>query len=68
MIPFISLKLKGLGIKLNLHKYIILIVSLILTAIFKWEGIVLSLGFYIAFSILTGKKEPEETEEQVIEE
>lgn len=65
MIPFISLKLKGLGIKLNLHKYIILIVSLLLTLIFKWEGIVLSLAFYIAFSIITGRKEPEE---QVVEE
>jgi len=60
MIPFISLKLKGLGIKLNLYKYIILVVSIILVALFKWEGIVLSLGFYIAFSIVTGRKEPEE--------
>ncbi|MCF8380917.1 MAG: CDP-alcohol phosphatidyltransferase family protein [Bacteroidales bacterium] len=70
MIPFISLKFKGMNIKTNLYKYLILIISILFIAIFKWEGIALSLGFYIAFSIIAAKKEPEHQlpEEQMTEE
>jgi len=61
MIGFISLKFKGIDFKLNRNRYLILIVSILLISIFKWEGIVLSIGFYIASSIILAKKEPEES-------
>ncbi|MCK4921879.1 MAG: CDP-alcohol phosphatidyltransferase family protein [Bacteroidales bacterium] len=57
MIGFISLKFKGVGLKANLYRYIVLIVAIFLISAFKWEGIVLSIAFYIAISILTAKKD-----------
>lgn len=56
MIDFISLKFKGIGVKDNLFRYIVLIVGILLISVFRWEGIVLSIAFYIALSVFPVKK------------
>ena len=59
LIGFISLKFKEFGIKANLERYAILVFAIAAITIFHWEGLALTIGFYIALSIFTAKKEEE---------
>ena len=56
MIGFISFKFKELGLKENLLRYLILVFSILSIAIFHWEGLALSIAFYISLSIFSGHK------------
>ncbi len=54
-LSMISLKFKGIGFPDNYHRYIIIFVSVILIAVFNVGGFLLSMLFYILFSIVMGK-------------
>lgn len=55
-IPFLSLKLKSFSIKENYLQYLLLIFALIFLLIWKIQGIMFTIGFYIILSLFFGKK------------
>ena len=56
MIGFISFKFKVLRVKENSMRYLILVFAILSVAILRWEGLALSIIFYIALSIFTGRR------------
>lgn len=56
MIGFISFKFKELGIKENSLRYLVLVFSILSIAILHWEGLALSIAFYISLSIFSVRK------------
>ena len=51
-IPMLSLKFDGYGLRKNLMQYLLLFVGLILILIFRVEGILFTLSFYLLFSLV----------------
>jgi CDP-diacylglycerol--serine O-phosphatidyltransferase len=60
-LKMLSLKFKGVSLKENLWQYILLIGSALFIAIFRIEGIFLSLVFYIVLSMISAYARPKET-------
>lgn len=54
-LPFLSLKFKTFGLKENLSRYLVIFVSFLLIVLLRWEGLLLTIPFYIAVSAF-GKK------------
>lgn len=57
-IRMLSLKFDGLSLSKNYLQYIIIIASLILVSVFRIEGILFSMVFYLILSILAGLIRP----------
>jgi CDP-diacylglycerol--serine O-phosphatidyltransferase len=57
-IRMLSLKFDGLGLSKNYFQYIILVATLVLVLIFRIEGILFSLVFYLVLSIITAILKP----------
>jgi CDP-diacylglycerol--serine O-phosphatidyltransferase len=53
-IRMISLKFDGIGIGKNIYQYLLLLCGIILIILFKVEGILFTLLFYLVLSLVTG--------------
>lgn len=50
-IPVLGLKFKSLNLRENLSRYIVILVSLVLILLLKWEGVLISIPFYLLVSL-----------------